>query len=191
MIALDDVADVTIQREEAAQRIRALIGVTDDDAAHRRRRAIRHAAKTGLHCAKCERELTPNEPVWRAQMSLGRSMFGAGWYSAVAPYCKGCRPKYRQFQERPKPCCGCGRPVRNEWNAIRRRYTSCSEACSRRVGHYRARMLRAEAPGWRECAGCGSDFDPARTDAKFCSVACKQKAYRRVTDNAGAPGARR
>jgi len=28
------------------------------------------------------------------------------------------------------------------------------------------------------CATCGNDFIPKRSDAKYCSVACKQKAYR-------------
>lgn len=30
----------------------------------------------------------------------------------------------------------------------------------------------------RNCEGCGESFTPARSDAKYCSPACKQKAYR-------------
>src|SRR5687768_11800635 len=97
-------------REEAAARINALMGVTDDDEKRRARRAIRNAAATASHCGKCERELTHSQPVWRAQVSLGRGMFG-GWRVAIAPYCKGCIPKYQEFQQRPKPCGGCGRAV--------------------------------------------------------------------------------
>ena len=28
------------------------------------------------------------------------------------------------------------------------------------------------------CAECGHDFRPARTDSRFCSNACRQRAYR-------------
>jgi hypothetical protein len=30
----------------------------------------------------------------------------------------------------------------------------------------------------RFCLSCSTEFTTTRTDAKFCSVACKQKAYR-------------
>jgi hypothetical protein len=36
----------------------------------------------------------------------------------------------------------------------------------------------------RNCAACGKAFEPARADAQYCSVACRQSAYRaRVTDS--------
>src|SRR6516225_892201 len=43
-------------------------------------------------------------------------------------------------------------------------------------------MSRRGGPS-RQCAICGECFEPARSDATYCSIACKQKAYRlRVTD---------
>ena len=30
---------------------------------------------------------------------------------------------------------------------------------------------------YKECAFCGEEFIPKRSDAKFCSESCKQKAY--------------
>jgi endogenous inhibitor of DNA gyrase (YacG/DUF329 family) len=34
----------------------------------------------------------------------------------------------------------------------------------------------------KPCQGCGKFFMPARRDAKFCSDACRQAAYRRRAD---------
>lgn len=42
---------------------------------------------------------------------------------------------------------------------------------------------------FRPCMACGEGFTPRRTDAKYCSVACRQAAYRErqsVTDNQSA-----
>ena len=51
------------------------------------------------------------------------------------------------------------------------------------------RIDAASARATRRCENCGQTFAPARTDALFCSAACRQRAYRRrggVTDNPGA-----
>jgi hypothetical protein len=40
----------------------------------------------------------------------------------------------------------------------------------------------------RICRSCNQPFEPARSDAKYCSPSCRQAAYRsRVTDNPSAP----
>src|SRR5262249_7721198 len=46
-----------------------------------------------------------------------------------------------------------------------------------RLAHDRAR--RRDRRGTHDCQMCGETFEPTRTDAKFCSAACKQKAYRK------------
>jgi hypothetical protein len=51
------------------------------------------------------------------------------------------------------------------------------------------RIDAASARETRSCESCGQTFEPARTDALFCSAACRQRAYRRrggVMDNPGA-----
>ncbi len=51
------------------------------------------------------------------------------------------------------------------------------------------RIDAASARETRSCESCGQAFEPARTDALFCSAACRQRAYRRrwgVTDNSDA-----
>jgi hypothetical protein len=47
-------------------------------------------------------------------------------------------------------------------------------ACYQRAHRRAKREARALIP----CAGCGNSFKPARTDARYCSAACRQRAYR-------------
>lgn len=68
------------------------------------------------------------------------------------------------------PCAGCGRMVvhlptwRHDWVA-------CSPRCRRRV-------YRGNVWGRSTCDGCGEAFDASRADARYCSSACRQRAYR-------------
>lgn len=39
-------------------------------------------------------------------------------------------------------------------------------------------LLRGEKLKYSRCAVCGAAFELARSDAKYCSNACKTKAYR-------------
>jgi len=181
-----------ISLDESAARINEMLGVTDDDdasAAERRaiRRAIRNAQETATCCANCQRGLGPDEPVWRTSISMGRSFFG-GWRTTVAPVCGECRWDSRNYGS-PSPCEGCGRPVYNERNSRVRFLTFCCERCRRRAQAAWACEQRRRARSTRRCEMCGETFELTRTDAKFCSDACRQRAYRqrRVTDNASPP----
>ena len=174
--------DTEILRAEAADRIRAMMGVTGDDPDAQRRRKIRNAANTASNCASCGRVFEPGAPVWRIRFSTGRC-WGGGWGTTIAPQCQDCVWQGRQFHH-SKPCGGCGRPVHNEADAVRRRHTFCSERCKARTAATAARHRRADIRGTRVCEECEESFEPARTDSRFCSVACKQRAYRRrVTNN--------
>ena len=152
-----------------------------------RQRNIRKAKRTGTCCAKCARQLEPSEPVWRVRVSFGPGFFGR-WSHGVAPFCKACvEPKDRHTSARP--CEGCGRPVHYipSWcspYAPPPRHALCSDACKGRQQSATARRRRAEARGaTRVCACCGEHFEPARADARYCSTACRMRAYRRrVTD---------
>jgi hypothetical protein len=50
----------------------------------------------------------------------------------------------------------------------------CSEVC--RLQH--RNVLRRKYPSKLVCEVCGTAFTAKRSDAKTCSAACKQKAYR-------------
>lgn len=53
-------------------------------------------------------------------------------------------------------------------------FTRCCNRCYQR----RLRAARAAERPACTCASCGTAFVLKRSDAKFCSVACKQRAYR-------------
>jgi hypothetical protein len=169
-------------RSTCAENIRRLMGVTDDEVARREHGIIRNAQETAACCAKCERTLRSDAPIWRELISLGRGWFG-GWRMTVAPVCQSCASEWSTYRP-PSPCEGCGRPVYNEKNFRVRFLTFCCERCQRRAQANHAREQRRLARSAHACEMCGETFEPTRTDSKFCCVACKQKAYRRrVTDN--------
>lgn len=65
-------------------------------------------------------------------------------------------------------CLGCGQPM-----AARAGLAVCSHRCRKR--ELRARHRRDRR---RVCLGCRRNFCPTRKDARFCSDACRFKAYR-------------
>src|SRR5262245_48023163 len=109
-------------------RIRQLAGVTDDENDRRSRSIICNAQETCSQCAKCGRALAADEPVWRENVSLGRSLFG-GWRYNVAPVCERCKSDCCTSRP-PQPCENCRRPVHHEDNWRCHRMVCC-ETCGR------------------------------------------------------------
>jgi hypothetical protein len=172
---------------EIAASIRATLGVTDDDPEREYRRIIRNAQEDASVCAKCSRQIAASDPVWRDRLSLGRSLFCVHHRETIAPVCSSCVSKYDGLSPRfsPGPCDGCGRVVHNLYSGPDRSLWFCSEVCQAKARAAQGRERRREARDSQTCEGCAKTFNPTRMDARFCSVACKQRAYRqRVTDNA-------
>ena len=73
-------------------------------------------------------------------------------------------------------------PCKVEWNRRREVEREAERAKQRRQAarrRERKRVLTRPIP----CAGCGDPFKPKRKDARHCTDACRQRAYRlRVTD---------
>jgi hypothetical protein len=162
--------------DDLAAEIRQMAGVTDDEADKRRLSIIYNAQETCAQCAKCGCALTPEEPVWRVNLYLGRSFLGGRRYS-VAPICERCKSKWTPFRP-PQPCLNCGRPVHQGDDFRLRIWTVCCDACGHAARAAIARRRRSKARGTRRCALCGETFEPKRTDALFCSPACRQRTYR-------------
>lgn len=85
----------------------------------------------------------------------------------------------KRWGDRISTCVVCGRLVTG-----RKKY--CSQRCVNDA--YMERRRQRHAASLRKtCAVCGKPFTAKRTDAMYCSPACKQAAYRgRVTDNRSA-----
>ena len=96
--------------------------------------------------------------------------------AVTAPYpCDVCRYLYR-------PALYCG-PCRERWQEIRRRDADRVNA-RRRDRRAHDKQLRELNVGWAgtECEYCGGMFTPKRKDARYCSPAHRQAAYRARRD---------
>lgn len=104
---------------------------------------------------------------------LEQKMF-AEWYESGTRYVEvgWLNKRVKRLYKRTCPTCGTVFYTLNE----RRKYDDYNE-CSRYVHRANARKHREENRK-TICSQCGKEFTPARAGARFCSGACKQKAYR-------------
>jgi len=79
-------------------------------------------------------------------------------------------------------CKGCGRDF---YTQIETKKYCLYSLCGNRGYQKELKQRRQEARKDVVCPVCEKTFTPKRSDAKYCSNACRQKAYRNsVTDNA-------
>jgi hypothetical protein len=82
-------------------------------------------------------------------------------------------PDYTSTQKRyERECNGCGEPILNPSEGV-----FAWQVCSKRC-YQRALRKRHRREKWRNCKTCKRHFVPSRNDARFCSNACRQWAYR-------------
>jgi hypothetical protein len=144
-------------------------------------------------CADCKRSMAPHERVtWGQRYSDGAAH--------ACPLCDACANAPRIIQGQKfynakrgngyelcptDPCENCGRPVQQAYVRSRRSRVYCCVACRYRLDLRRRHVLSRE----RICVTCGDTFKPRRGDAKTCSAACRQRAYRqRIRPPAGVAG---
>jgi hypothetical protein len=146
-----------------------------------------------MQCQECRRELRDDEPIYRLSMGYGSNNY-AKYGGCIASMCAGCREKrcgpapvsIIYALHNGKPCANCGRPVFIECRLKLPKYVVCGAACRQAVYQSVARQRR-RLP-LRECAICGKQFQPKRTDARYCGMACKQVAFRRGRPPLASPG---
>lgn len=159
------------------------------------RRLQYRARRDGGLCSKCGRGLKTDEAVYIAVVWAGHRPLTGTYGRHYGPVCEGCAPPYMKGEGRyynpridrceQRSCDTCERPV--VWKSSRRdyyrRHVFCSERCQ--WSYYNtARNERAAHAREKVCEVCNETFTAARRDAKTCSSACKQKAYRRRKDGA-------
>lgn len=74
------------------------------------------------------------------------------------------------------PCAACGLPVILEPDP-RRKVATCSDLCRSRVYSAAATQRRVAESVTRSCEGCGRGME-GRSDRRYCTPACRQRAYR-------------
>jgi rubrerythrin len=161
-----------------------------------------------MHCPKCHRELTNDEPVYRWHSWEGWSNIRyrvRAWYTAVLYVCESCEQQFRsalssfEHYEEYK-CAVCQRTVyyriwqsRRPGTRLQKRPTymiACSPEC-RKQAHNRRAYARRRGIEYqlqpRPCPICGDPFTPKRSDAKVCSTRCRMRQYRSERNSIALP----
>jgi hypothetical protein len=123
-------------------------------------------------CAKCRRGFSDSETVYLR------------YWCYVQRLCTMCEPcaisSLGTRHTAPEPCECCGRVVcfkaPGDFRCARRRVFCCNFCRSR---HRNQQAKAARALRLQSCERCDRTYNAARSDAKFCSPACRQAAYRR------------
>jgi hypothetical protein len=89
--------------------------------------------------------------------------------------CDDCCPQTHGRWDRIVDCRHCTRRVyyHGGWP-----HGYCSEPCQKAARRDRERARSRRDRGRRTCGVCAATFTPRRSDARYCSPACRQKAYR-------------
>jgi len=126
-----------------------------------------------MECPSCHRKMDDKEPIHRVSFSW--------WHhsSVIRLICRACAVssggEWRKWRS-PRTCEGCGRPVIHDINRRPPEHVICSQRCHRVV---RAAVTRVQRKRQSRRCVCGIEFKPTRGNARYCTAACKQRAYRR------------
>ena len=140
----------------------------------------------GRHCAKCGDSFEQGQPVvWQWPSYDGPNSVWAGYdrrtlhiETCIKPRCSEDLIKRCNIHT----CSVCGRTV----------YTAAKfkGVCSERCRNTKAKRLQRDikklatalySGDIHKCAVCSTQFTPKRTDSRYCSNKCRQKAYRQRT----------
>jgi hypothetical protein len=117
-------------------------------------------------CAQCGADVGPD-----ALYRLGPG-YDAQFYCAA---CARARIHPSVWPPRSTVCRACGRRLYYQGGQLWPRHY-CTEACARAARRARRRRGRRQLPA--VCARCLAGFVATRPDARYCSGACRQAAYR-------------
>lgn len=178
--AVTPISEMSVEEmdRELAILDRMLGGVIGDDVKERWK-VIRAAQKTAETCGGCGGGIGVEDTVYLYEVSTG----GRGFCAPQAPICEACAPRFMKREDRwclEWPCATCQRPIvfRESGRDFWRDRVFCSDRC-RWTFYNRQRDERNAQAREKVCESCGEPFTATRADAKTCSAACKQKAYRR------------
>ena len=150
-----------------------------------------------MQCNLCRREMSPADPIYRVSVAYSTNMqdISHGGVFEVCAECCATKPivgvadmpgvDFSWLATRPwrppKPCEKCGWPVICDIRRKLSKYVVCSDRCRRAVYGAVARAKLRALVQPRSCALCGAGLQAKRSHARYCSAACKQKAFRRRT----------
>jgi len=131
------------------------------------------------HCTRCARAFAVDERLYLVREKVAwRLRSGVAFtQEETVPVCRNCTTdaELRQAVNWTKPCLGCGRemvPVARSRKGQLYVPSTCSMACAKKARRRSKRQKRVT------CGCCGMIFSSTRRDARWCSPACSQRAYR-------------
>lgn len=155
------------------------------------RSAANRRGAVSVTCWDCDREIPADEPIYTdrelwVMIGTGHDSRAVSWLERHGPWCAECAPSAegsnRPWRDwpwdaphpiPPRPCAWCSRPYHGH---PANRF--CSERCANADRTERRRLSRERHRARCLCAACGEQFTSPRSDARYCSPACRQKAYR-------------
>lgn len=133
----------------------------------------RHGRRTWgtreLICEPCYRKGWLDPETGLSRSADLRSRRGFEWHQLVG----------RGGEVPPAPCASCGRAVIRNADPLLQRVT-CSHSCSTSL----TRTRNGGKGSGQPCDTCGTPVTQGRADSRYCSSACRQKAYRKRVSHA-------
>jgi hypothetical protein len=139
-----------------------------------------------MKCDECKRAIGQGAAVYHLTVLCGADCFAPNDHRNVANLCANCAgasgnsiiANINGGWRSAEPCRNCGRPVINDRKprGAKLKYVVCDDECRR--AFHAARAKERRKPPMRACLSCGKQYEPKRTDARYCSAACKQRAHR-------------
>lgn len=175
--ALMDLLDDPTTR---ADTIDLLIGEPPDPTAVSRAAS---AAYYGTTCGTCANTLEPDQPAYRCRYNFrhtGGLISDLYDQRCYATTCKDCYSSDLFLylaggdDELVSECFSCLRPLIVGGYRANQRWVACSTTCLAALRREDRRQKRTTTT----CSTCGETFTPARSDARYCSSACRQRGYR-------------
>ena len=129
------------------------------------------------HCTRCEAPFVADAMIYMVRRQYGSGLFQ--WETIAV--CERCLTETEQALEHAAlgTCGGCGhrmiRVMRSRHRRTGRQWAvrACCDRCEQRIHRRNRRRIKQPI-----CTACGKPFEPKRSDASFCSSACRQRAYR-------------
>lgn len=142
------------------------------------------------HCTRCGSRFAHDESryvvweriVYAVYCDGAFHIAGCRWVSVCATCLRPAEQTPHYFQRLEFTCLGCCAPLVRPLKAshcYRGSETPQDAVCSDRCYKRARRAYRQAFRMFQPCASCEHMFRPERSDSRYCSPACRQRAYRR------------
>lgn len=142
-----------------------------------------YEAKKGKCCGNCGKTFDSGEMVILGGLSFRYSSPGSDWHYQKYTLCESCKGDKYKYGRIIYSCRACGREVNGHSEDFMHSQPHCSEKCYWTIANREARNLQLLLRPKATCSVCSTKFTPNRTDSRYCSSKCRQKAYRQRNNN--------